>query len=555
MAYSLYDRYRGIYTASELKEIKRFLKKELDRSFRFFTHKASPKVYYLSYLFRNHRYEKIAGRLGSINEHNVSSENIVFCDPRMGSYRYDNVSNGGLDGNEGIEDILEYSYMPSELEEDAYLFSLWKLTDACYRAAAEEYYDKKTRELHYLDTNKKLPSKVKQTGIQKWNPVVFKETDTDYWKYLIRKAGKVIKKYPAIKNSWIEFISQHRQSIFISSEGHEILQQKEIFELRFSLWILNKQGEGISSEFTAIEGSIEHLPDEKEFMKILDEKIKFLMTQEKAPRLNSYSGPVLMSPGAAGLFFHEVIGHRLEGSRLLSPEEGATFMDLKGRRIAPEFINIIDDPGIDSYGGRQMIGHYLCDDEGNPAKKAVLVEKGILKNFLTTSSPIPGQKELNGHARNQQLERPISRMGNLCVVNLKPVTTEEMKELFIREIINQKKPYGIYIKETMGGETGTSNYDFQAFKGEIMNSVRVLPNGKEEPVRGVDFVGTPLSALDSVLCMGDDPELDNAYCGAESGVIPVSTIAPSMLMKNLELQSKDRERFAPYSLPLPYDRK
>ena len=555
MAYSLYDQYRGVYNVSELKKIREFLKKELDRSFLYLSRKANTKVYYLSYLFRNHRYEKIGGRLGSVNEHSATSENMVFCDPRVGSYKYDNVVNGGLDANEGVEDIIEYSYMPSELDEDAYRFSLWKLTDARYRAAAEEYYDKRTRELHYLDANKKLPSRVRHTAVKKWNPVEFKEIDSDYWKYLIRKAGKIIKEYPAIKNSWIEFISQHRQSIFMSSEGHEILQQKEIFELRFSLWILNKQGEGISSEFTAIEGSMDNLPDEKHFIKLLKEKIELLFQLEKAPRLNSYSGPVLMSPRASGLFFHEVIGHRLEGSRLLSTDEGATFMDLKGKRIAPEFINIIDDPGIDSYSGRQMIGHYLCDDEGSPAKKAVLVEKGILKNFLTTASPIPGQKELNGHARNQQLERPISRMGNLCVVNLNPVEQERMKELFIKEIVNQKKPYGIYIKETMGGETGTSNYDFQAFKGEIMHAVRVLPDGKEEPVRGVDFVGTPLSALDSVLCMGDDPELDNAYCGAESGVIPVSTIAPSMLMKNLELQSKDRERFAPYSLPLPYDRK
>ncbi|MDH5654304.1 MAG: TldD/PmbA family protein [Spirochaetia bacterium] len=554
MGNSLYDPYKGIYTTQELSRIRKFLKMELDRSFQYFSKKANPRIYFLSYLFRNHRYEKIGGRLGSVNDHSITSENMVFCDPRVGSYKYDNIVNGGLDGNEGLEDIIEYTYMPAELVEDAYRYSLWKLTDARYRAAAEEYYDKKTRELHYLDTNKKLTSRLKQKPSKRWNPQTFTEIDTDYWKSLIRKAGKIIKKYPAIKSSWAEFISQHRQSIFMSSEGHEILQQKQIFELRFSLWLLNEKGEGISSEFSAIEGSLDHLPDEDEFLKILNQKIELLFQLEKAPRLNSYSGPVMMDSVAAGLFFHEVIGHRLEGSRLLSPDEGATFMDLKGKKIAPDFINILDDPGIDNYRGRQMIGHYLYDDEGSAAKKAVLVEKGILKNFLTTSSSIPGQKELNGHARNQQLERPISRMGNLCVENINPVSREEMKELFIKEIINQKKPYGIYIKETMGGETGTSNYDFQAFKGEIMHAVRVFPDGREEPVRGVDFVGTPLSALDSVICMGDTPELDNAYCGAESGVVPVSTISPSMLMKNLELQSKDRERFAPYSLPLPYDK-
>ena len=128
-----------------------------------------------------------------------------------------------------------------------------------------------------------------------------------------------------------------------------------------------------------------------------------------------------------------------------------------------------------------------------------------------------------------------------------------MRQLFIEEIKRQKKPYGIWVKDTLGGETGTSSYDFQAFKGEILDAVRVFPDGREEPIRGVDFVGTPLSSLDSVVCLGDDPTLDNSYCGAESGVVPVSTVSPSMLMRNLELQGQDRERYTQYIVPLPYE--
>jgi predicted Zn-dependent protease len=139
------------------------------------------------------------------------------------------------------------------------------------------------------------------------------------------------------------------------------------------------------------------------------------------------------------------------------------------------------------------------------------------------------------------------------ILNREPLTDREMKEAFLEEIKRQKKPFGIYVKETLGGETGTTSYDFQAFKGEIMHAVKVYPDGREEIVRGVDFVGTPLAALESVLCMGADPYVDNSYCGAESGVVPVSTISPSALMRNLELQSKDRERLAPYLLPLPYE--
>ncbi|MEQ9366470.1 MAG: metallopeptidase TldD-related protein, partial [Leptospirales bacterium] len=368
-----------------------------------------------------------------------------------------------------------------------------------------------------------------------------------------RKAGLQIKKYRDIKNSWFEFISHRRQHLFVNSQGSVILQQLAIYELRFHVWVLTADGEGLSQEVNLIEGDLDDLPNEKEFLKILHARIEALLAVRTAPRINSYSGPVLLSPDACGLFFHEVVGHRLEGSRLLSPDEGATFMDLRGKRIAPDFIDIIDDPTVATYAdGRRMIGAFPYDDEGAASRRAVLVEKGVLKNFLTTSAPIPGQRKLNGHARNNLHERPISRMGNLFVINRKPISREEIRARFIEEIKKQKKPFGIMVKAVLGGETGTGSYDFQAFKGEVLSAVRVFPDGREEPVRGVDFVGTPLSALDSVICLGDDQVMDNSYCGAESGMVPVSTVAPSMLIRNLELQSQDRERFTQYALPLPY---
>jgi len=248
-----------------------------------------------------------------------------------------------------------------------------------------------------------------------------------------------------------------------------------------------------------------------------------------------------------------VVGHRLEGSRLLSAEEGSTFQDLQGRDIAPSFLSIVDDPTLRRFRGQSLIGHFRHDDEGSPARRVVLVDHGVLRRFLTTVAPIPGQREFNGHARSAFHERPISRMGNLLVQAHAPFTAAELRERFLEEIRRQKKAFGIHVKETLGGETQTGSYDFQAFKGEILHAVRVFPDGREEPVRGVDFVGTPLSALDALTALGDDLEVDNAFCTAESGSVPVSTIAPSALLRTLELQAKERERYTPFVLPLPWE--
>lgn len=551
----------GLFDRSGLQRVKRYMQEELDRARRNFRVRGKPPIYYLSYLFRNHRTQKLWGRLGAINERSTRTQNSVYCDVRVGSHRYDNVSGGGLEDNNDRDESYDYIPMPQEPSKDSFKFGLWKLTDARYRDAAERSYQRKSRELHYVEAYPELPSRQRAQAQHSFRYRELPEVDLDYWTHLLRRAGNLVKKYRDIQNSWFEFIARQRQHLFVSSADSLILQQWGIYELRAHVWLLTPDGEGLSQEVNLIEGDPSDLPNEKEFLRQVQSRIDALLELQKAPRLNSYSGPVLLAPDPAGVFFHEVIGHRLEGSRLLNPDEGATFMDLRGQRVAPDYIDIVDDPTLETFfetgpdgskRKRTMIGRFRYDDEGSRSERAVLVERGVLKNFLTTAAPIPGQRTLNGHARNEFHERPISRMGNLFVVNRKPVAREEMRERFLEEIKRQKKPYGIVVKEVLGGETGTDNYDFQAFKGEILHAVRVFPDGREEPVRGVDFVGTPLSALDSVVCLGDDPILDNSYCGAESGMVPVSTIAPSMLIRNLELQGQDRERFTQYVLPLPY---
>jgi predicted Zn-dependent protease len=128
---------------------------------------------------------------------------------------------------------------------------------------------------------------------------------------------------------------------------------------------------------------------------------------------------------------------------------------------------------------------------------------------------------------------------------------DRLKAKLIKEIKRQRKPFGMIVYETNGGETDTTNYDFQAFSGDISYATLVYPNGKEVCVRGVNFVGTPLQSLSNIIAVGDSPELDNGFCGAESGLLPISTISPAVLIKNLELQGKDEELVTPSILKRP----
>lgn len=547
----LYATFRGLYTPAEMATIGKYLRAELARSMRLLRRPGHPKLYFLSYLFRNERRESVRARLGAIADHQIDARSHVFADVRVGSYRYDQVAQGGLDDNAPDDESVRYIDMPSEVSEDAYKIALWRLTEARYREAAEQYYERKSDELHYVDEARRLPSRTKDKGARSGELARFPEVDLDRWRHTLRKASGLLKQSPEIQVSEIEFSAWHRQQRFVSSEGADIVEQRAIFDLHATFWMLAPGGHRIEQEVSLVTSDPAELPDESGIVSMIRGRIELLRAIARAPHLAAFSGPVLLAPVPAGLFFHEVIGHRLEGSRLLNSDEGATFANLRGKVIAPRFVDIVDDPTIDRFGGKSLIGGFSYDDEGRKSKRAGLVEGGVLRNFLTAAAPIPGQKELNGHARNARHERPISRMGNLFVSSRKPLSADALWQRFLEEIRKKGAPYGIFVRETLGGETDTRSYDFQAFKGEIMHAERVTPDGKREICRGVDFVGTPLSALDSLVALGDDVTVDNAYCGAESGMIPVSTIAPSALMASLELQSKDRQRFAPFALPPP----
>ncbi|MFQ5654421.1 MAG: metallopeptidase TldD-related protein, partial [Planctomycetota bacterium] len=282
-------------------------------------------------------------------------------------------------------------------------------------------------------------------------------------------------------------------------------------------------------------------------------KIALLSELAEAPAMRSYAGPVLLEPRAAGLLIHEALGHRLEGNRLLSSGEGQTFRDSIGQKILPPYLTLRDDPSLERYEGRSLVGHFRYDDEGVEAQNAVLVGKGKLKGFLTTRTGIARRHRSNGHARSNQHERPISRMAVTLLEADGGLPEGALKELFLEELRRQKLPFGIRIVDASGGETATDAYNFQAFLGEINLAARVFPDGREEWIRGVNFVGTPLNAVRGIIAAGSRHEVDNAWCGAESGYIPVSTISPALLVSHLELQSKVETPYTQYAYPMPWE--
>src|SRR5258708_40215931 len=128
----------------------------------------------------------------------------------------------------------------------------------------------------------------------------------------------------------------------------------------------------------------------------------------------------------------------------------------------------------------------------------------------------------------------MARMANLIIDSKKQVSDSELKKMLIAEAKRQGKPYGLIIRDITGGNTNTSSFGYQAFKGVPRMVFRVdVRDGKETLVRGVEIVGTPLTSVNKVMATGPVQGVFNGFCGAESGMVPVSTVAPATLLQEI----------------------
>jgi len=220
--------------------------------------------------------------------------------------------------------------------------------------------------------------------------------------------------------------------------------------------------------------------------------------------------------------------------------------------VLPKFLSVVDDPTLGEIDGIKLAGTYQYDNEGTPAQRVTVIQDGVLKSFLMSRMPIKGFDQSNGHGRNQPGLMPTGRQGNLIVSSSQSVSEAKLRQMLIDEVKKQGKPYGLYFDDIQGGFTLTTRRLPQAFQVLPVIVYKVYADGRpDELVRGVDIVGTPLAALTRIIATGDTEHVFNGVCGAESGSVPVSAVAPAMLFSEMEVQKRAHGHERPPILEAP----
>ena len=218
--------------------------------------------------------------------------------------------------------------------------------------------------------------------------------------------------------------------------------------------------------------------------------------------------PVAIDNGFGGVIFHEACGHGLEASSVAYGQ--SVFAGKLGQKIANEKVTAIDDGTIPNAWGSINL-----DDEGTPAQRNVLIEKGVLKSYMVDkfNGRRMGMASTGNSRRQSYRHTPTSRMTNTYIA-----AGEDKNEDIIGSI-----EYGLYAASMGGGSVNpiTGEFNFAVNEGYIVRNGQIC-----EPVRGATLVGKGSDVIQNIDMVGSDMDMGQGMCGSSSGSIPTNVGQP-----------------------------
>jgi predicted Zn-dependent protease len=528
------------------------LKAELNRSLQ--TLKSQPvPPYFLSYEITDDQVVEVNASFGEITSSVRSRNRQLDIDLRVGDPQLDNthlIATGFPEFN--FLERLGFIQVPLEDSPEALRSIIWYNTDRKYKAALEQYTKVKTAVQVAVSPEDKSDDFSREPAATYLEEPYVLTVDPKVWEEKVRRYTAPFARYGDLYEAQAYFNADIETRWYVNSDGSEIQVSQPFYRLFISA--LSKADDGM--ELPRYESYFaftpQGLPDDSAVLKDVEGMIHDLEALRNAPIVDPYTGPAILSGRASGVFFHEIFGHRVEGHRQKSEEEGQTFKKKVGQPVLAANFSVYSDPTLRRLGDSDLVGAYTYDNEGVKARRVVVVEHGILKNFLMSRSPVEGFPQSNGHGRRQQGFAAVARQSNLLVEVSDPVAHAQLKHMLIEEIKKQNKPFGLYFQDIEGGFTLTGRVIPNAFNVLPIMVYRVYPDGREELVRGVDLIGTPLTTFSKMVAGDNQIATFNGICGAESGAVPVSASSPAVLVSQIEVQKKEKSQERTPILPPPF---
>lgn len=530
-------------------------------------------VYYTEYRVEDTVNHSIAASFGALLEDNNSAFRVPSVQMRVGNATFDNtdhVYSGAFVGSR-----FDPSRLPLDDNYLAFRDVFWLATDRAFKTA-EEAIARKRSSLKNVSQTDVWPDFSAAPPAHLILPVERRPFAEAAWKSETIRLSALLDAYPKVFSSVVEVHDSQSTNYIVNSEGTELRLPEDVAYVRAEAQTLAPDGTTVRDALVAQAFHTDGLPSEDVLsreVKALGENVTAL---SEAPLGEAYDGPVLFEAPAAAQLFGQLLGDNLKITRKPVSDPGrppryspSELENRIGSRILPDWMDVVDDATQTEYRGHALIGHYLYDMEGVAPAPLTLVEKGVLKTFLLTRTPVfkdyPGS---NGHAR--MLGAYGARdpgFGNLFIRASQTTPAADMKKKLIDLCKQSNKPYGILIRKL--DYPSTASFDELERVEQVAGSSRavvppllaykIYPDGREELVRGLLFHDVSTRSFKDIVAASDenyvfdliDSNAPFALVGAGTFTTTSDVIAPAILFEEMELQPAKQETPKPPIVPPP----
>ncbi len=531
------------------------MKEELAREFTALSKTTLPP-YYIDYRINEQHKIFIQASFGSLVQSVHNKNRLLAARVKVGDYSFDDShrTEGQSWRDGGGANQSSPAAIPLGNKSLAIKQALWKATEAEYKRATESYKFA-TNNSESSVSKKQVDDFSKEKPSQYYEPALAKvpgKNEIKEWEDKAKAFSKPFLSHKDIVDADVIINYNYDRKYFVSSEGSEVVQNLTYANIMVSASIRATDGDVAPLYLSYFARSPEDLPKESKIENDIADMIVKLEKLKVAPLAEPYSGPAILSGASAGVFFHEIFGHRIEGHRLRNEDDSQTFKSRVDEKVLPKGFDIYSDPTLKFFEKEELNGAYAYDDEGVAARRVQVVKDGDLKTFLMSRIPLEDFSNSNGHGRAAAGREPVSRQSNLMVNETNSLSSQELRKLLIKECKEQGKAYGYLFQTVTGGYTNTDRYSPNAFNVDPIEVYRIFVDGRaDELVRGVALIGTPLSMFAEIQAAGGKKEVFTGVCGAESGGVPVSAVAPALFVRRIETQKKPKLNVEPPVLPMP----
>ena len=431
---------------------------------------------------------------GELYLENSKSETILLDDNKIKNSSY------CADLGYGFRAITAYSHS-NDISKDSLKKSSENLKDTLKSKKGSYNHEiPKSNNKYYKDLNP-IEDKSQDSKIKILNQV------NDY----VRSKGEIVRQVTT------SFSGEYKEIEIIRSNGEILNDVRPLVRFNVSV-VLEKNGKKETGVY-GIGGrqSYDHYLDDQNWKHVCDEAFRIADVN-----LNSKPAPagemkVVLGPGWPAILIHEAIGHGLEGD--FNRKKTSAFYNLMGEKVASDGVTIVDDGTINNRRGSLTI-----DDEGTPTENTVLIENGVLKNFMQDrlNARLMNTKSTGSGRRESYKHIVLPRMRNTMMLNGK-YTQEEM----IKSVDK-----GIFAVSFGGGQVDITSGKF------VFNCTEAyeITNGKiGSPIKGATLIGDGPSILKEVSMVGNDMKLDPGIgtCGKAGQGVPVGVAQPSILINKM----------------------